>query len=292
MKTLITGGCSFTAGNGSEWPGSASAWPSYLSHELSLRLVNTAVAGIGNRAIARRTIHAVEKELSQPKVKHSDILVGICWSSSARSEYFLRTINRNSRQQLGPRHWTKFIYEEEGDWISLNSNWLRKGAKDAEFYYKWFHDPLGGVINTLESIMWVQNYLQAKGINYFMTTISPATYGYDKLDSLKDEDKKDDFTRDNGHLSWMWNSMKDQEYAWLPVESYWDWLFDKNDESLFAEGEFVQKIWDDLWKWGEEKDGKWRSAQKYPGWHPSKKAHSLFTREIILPYLKKEYTWI
>jgi len=282
MRTLITGGCSFTQGGGPD----GVAWPTHLSKELSLRLENTAVAGIGNRSIARRTIHAVEKELSQPKVKPSDILVGICWSSSARSEYFQRTNNRD--QQLGHRHWTKFIFEEEGDWVSLNSNWLRQGAKDAEIYYKWFHDPLGGVINTLESIMWVQNYLQAKGINYFMTTISPATYGYDKLDSLKDED----FTRDNGHLSWMWNSMKDQEYAWLPVESYWDWLFDKNNVELFKRGEFVQKTWDALWVHGEEKDGKWRTFHKYPGWHPSQKAHSLFTREIILPYLKKEYTWI
>ena len=62
MKTLITGGCSFTQGDGT-------AWPTHLSHELALRLVNTATAGIGNRAIARRTIHAVEKELSQPKVR-------------------------------------------------------------------------------------------------------------------------------------------------------------------------------------------------------------------------------
>ena len=87
MKTLITGGCSFTRGGGPD----GVPWPTYLSKELSLRLENTAQGGIGNRAIARRTIHAVEKELSQPKVKHSDILVGICWSSSARSSCGLQS---------------------------------------------------------------------------------------------------------------------------------------------------------------------------------------------------------
>jgi hypothetical protein len=281
FTTLITGGCSFT-----EDAVQGNSWPSHVANNFALNLKNTAVSGIGNRNIARRVIHMVEKELQEPGIKNRNILVGICWSTSARTEYFKRDI---PSEQLGFRHWTKFVYEAVGDWVSINHNWLQKGAKDSEIYYKWFHDALGGVINTLESIMWVQNYLNTKGIDYFMTSMSPSTFGNAGQNWLGTDGFFDiDFTKGDGNISWLFNAIKSQEHRWLPVDSYWDWMFEQNNQDLFKEDEYNPAIWNKLI---EYIDHTGKTKQNYPGWHPSPKGHRIFTQDIIIPYLEEKYKW-
>ena len=86
----------------------------------------------------------------------------------------------------------------------------------------------------------------------------------------------------------MFNAIKSQEHRWLPVDSYWDWMFEQNDQYLFKEDEYNSAIWNKLIKYIDHTG---KTKMNYPGWHPSPKGHRIFTQDIIIPHLEEKYKW-
>lgn len=173
MKKLITGGCSFTY---EDW-----CWPSQLQKELKkvssryntttfddLELVNVAMGSNGNDLIKKSIVAQVEKELKTTKPE--DIVVGVMWSGIDRWSF-------HSEKQLDANDWggngnsnvnnPRSIVKDHYKWYFMNAGWVNDHST---LYYSTFHSDVGSYIRTLECIIFLQLYLEAKQIKYFMTT--------------------------------------------------------------------------------------------------------------------------
>lgn len=182
MKHLVTSGCSFTETRSNI----VVSWAQHLSNKLNLELHNYGYSSMGNSLIARQAIFGVEKLLQH--YNPEDILVGIMWSGSDRGDYFDQDV------KLGAMNGVDSCIENpitfaKGNWIIQNAGWDHPSSS---IWYKHFWNPIGGLINTLERIMWTQNYLDSKGIKYFMSTYSSKGCPIDT---------------DDENINWMRNSL-------------------------------------------------------------------------------------
>jgi|DEB0MinimDraft_4_1074332.scaffolds.fasta_scaffold10178_2 hypothetical protein len=185
MKHLVTSGCSFTETRSNI----VTSWAKHLAKELDLELHNYAYSSMGNSLIARQAIYGVEKllETNSPE----DILVGIMWSGADRGDYFDQDVRLGAMNGIDSclENPISFVEENKGNWIIQNAGWNHPSSN---LWYKHFWNPLGGLINTLEKVMWTQNYLDSKGVKYFMSTYSNKACPLDT---------------DNINLNWMRNSL-------------------------------------------------------------------------------------
>ena len=172
-RTLITGGCSFTAHQVEE----TLSWANQLDQKYD-NVINTAEMASGNQIICDRICY----ELSKPEVTSENTMVAVMWSSPWRKE-FLLTSDYPDWQEL----WQKFHRDKTGfsNYILTDkphekhptSNWLIVGggygiwnyevnALDAklENYFRDIWSPEEAYVSTLRAMITVQALCEAKRI--------------------------------------------------------------------------------------------------------------------------------
>ena len=160
MKTLITGGCSF-----SECRSHAGTWPRHLALALPNHThISTAMGSQGNGLISRRIIYQVSEQLKISDA--TDILVGIMWSGPDRHDYYQLHNKPLENQDGWMENPTQFVSGGEGAWTICSSGW--RMAQSANYFVN-FHDRIGQYIYTVEHILRTQWFLQQHCVPYFMT---------------------------------------------------------------------------------------------------------------------------
>ena len=170
MKVLVTSGCSFSTTIHHNYL----CWPYHLSEHYKAQLINKAMGSQGNGLISRGIIHAVCNLLKTHKPE--DLFVGVMWSGCNRKDYYWANHDTlsfyNSKEHLG---WienpTGFIDGHDKNWVILNQHWASSiyGFEEAKYHYKFFYDPVGMQIETIEHMLRTQYFLQNKGVRYFFS---------------------------------------------------------------------------------------------------------------------------
>lgn len=146
-------------------------WPYWLSDNQGMKLINLARASLGNGIISRKIIQAVCDQL---RSRDSDeILVGVMWSGNDRHDFYHSTahamVDANRRADVqwvqNPARLTDA--SAESGWVICNTHWQDEINL---LYYRYFHDPVGSIIYTIEHILRTQWFLEKNNIEYFMTT--------------------------------------------------------------------------------------------------------------------------
>ena len=165
MKTLITGGCSF-----SECHSHAGTWPRHLAAALpNYEHVSTAMGCQGNGLISRKVIYQVVETLKHTAA--NDILVGIMWSGPDRHDFYQQGNKQFDNQDGWVENPTRFVSKGQGAWAMISPGWRMPASVN---YYANFHDRIAQYIYTLEHILRIQWFLQSQGIKYFMSTYTSA----------------------------------------------------------------------------------------------------------------------
>ena len=145
MKRLFALGCSFT---NYAWP----SWADILGLEFET-YENWAYPGLGNRAIAERVanLHALE-------TLTSDDTVIIQWTSHLRHDWHTTDQRHNTQPGVG--------------WKTSGSifNFLNAELYN-EKWIKTFFDEKSYMMHTLNNILLTQTFLEAIGVNYYMTSM-------------------------------------------------------------------------------------------------------------------------
>jgi hypothetical protein len=242
-KTLIASGCSFTF---EPWN-----WPTFVSDELSMDLINVAMASQGNGLISKKVIYTVDSLLNNGK-NPEDILVGIMWSGPDRHEFYTNDISRLTNVDNWVENPTSVIPHPDNlyrNWIITNCHW---SVNNSQLYYKFFHHNVSAMIQTLQNILLTQLYLEKKGVKYFMSTylniFNKETHS--EIDEIEVQHwyKMIDFTK------------------FLPVDGCHEWV-KKNYEKI---GGFN----------APNDDG-------YVGIHPTPFGHKKFSEEVVIPFIKQ-----
>jgi hypothetical protein len=165
MKTLITGGCSFSdGGNPITWPNrlAASNLLLYYAH------IGTGVLAQGNGLISRKIIYTVSESLKTTYPE--DILVGIMWSGPSRHDFYLEDVkfskNITDSWLYNP---TCVIPHSKNNWVFIVPSWRNDFVKS---YYSTFYSHIGSLIYTYEHILRVQWFLKLHNIKYFMSSFT------------------------------------------------------------------------------------------------------------------------
>jgi hypothetical protein len=165
MKTLITGGCSF-----SECRSHAGTWPRHLATALpDYDHISTAMGSQGNGLISRRIIYQVTETLKHTAAEN--LLVGIMWSGPDRHDYYTQTPPIVYKEDLWMENPTRFVSNGQGAWNIVSPGWRMPASAN---YYVNFHDQIAQYIYTLEHILRTQWFLQSQGVKYFMSTYTSA----------------------------------------------------------------------------------------------------------------------
>ena len=217
MKVLLTSGCSFTETE----EGHTRCWPLPLSESLNVPLVNYAKSSVGNQYIARTIVQGVERLLEE--LSAEDLLVGVMWTGIDRHE----------------------VYQGD-EWKTLNAHW---DDPLSTAYYNNLHDLTGAALTTAYWQFLTEQYLQNKGVKYFMTRMS----AYPSELSLE------------GTGNTEYKLLKASRKNWLPVEGEFDWL-EAYSDTVFTK----------------------RESEGYHC-HPDDVQHETFTRQVIMPWLKRTY---
>lgn len=259
FKYLITSGCSFSDAE------TKITWPVHLESSFNIDFAHTGLCSQGNGLIARKAIYAVHRALSQG-YDPSEILVCIMWSGTERSEVFFKhniitdDDKNNDGWAINP---SSFVENANGGWIIMNPWWRQKTSKA---FYAYLYDELGQLINTYEKILWVQNYLKNLNIPYMMTAYHPNTY-------LEDPDTKENSYKQNNNITWMTDQIDFSH--WLPVTTMHDWVRSFWNDDHFDKCYFIDHI----------RNVNYLNVD----FHPTRKMHIKFTKEVILPFLKNKF---
>jgi len=209
---LVTGGCSF-----SDPASSYTTWPIWLQQRLNLTDTQhypTAIGAIGNGIISRRVLFKV-KELLKSGIDPKDILVRVMWSGCDRHEiYKSKDISFKENVDGWAKNPIRMPNEDKGSWIVLAHHWKH------EFnipYYKIAHDDIYSIVQSLEHVLRVQNFLEKYNIKYFMSTY------LDKKVSLGLGRKDMPVVEATAEMI-DWNKFLpvDGEYEWCKENSYWE----------------------------------------------------------------------
>lgn len=213
MKLLITSGCSFSTTLTDDYQ----CWPKHLSDHYNLNLINKAMGSQGNGLITRSILYHVTQALNNYDPK--DILVGAMFSGINRKDYYTENVDLlnfklNNSEDGVIENPTGFIYNETKNWVILNQNWAGPPHKndEARYYYKYFYDHIGSMIETIEHILRLQYFLQANKIKYFFTCYQDHVFEKEFINHIQVE-----------HLYKLINFN-----YFLPVSSFYTWLIDNN----------------------------------------------------------------
>lgn len=222
-KVLITSGCSFTESKYiNEESKATKTWAyqlgKYLSLNYNYRFINKALGSQGNGLISRGVLYQVTEEL---KTKNSeDILVGVMWSGVDRFDYRceypeLTEFSINGTHNGWMENPTGFIDKLEKKWIILNQHWTDgiqdKLNKEADLYYRHFHDIIGSYIYSLEHMLRLQYFLKNNNIKYFFTIYQDHVF--------------DPKYVNHNEVNYLFNLLDKQHF--LPVSSEYTWCIER-----------------------------------------------------------------
>jgi len=256
-QVLITSGCSFSETLVEE------TWPIHLHRMLvnetafcPSQHISLGLGSQGNGLISRKVIHAVHEEL---KVKEAeDILVGIMWSSPSRHEQYscdrdeiLRLKHGSNKDQWMDNPTSVVEKDIAGGWILYNSHWTIPQAKN---YYRNVYNETYSMIQTLEHIIRVQNYLKVHNVNYCMGVYTGEVLRLHK----------------NVTSEWPGCHVMTEHPSLVHLYEQidFDQFFDTNGEMEFAKASDLPNLKGDH--------------------HPSSDQHKLFCQEVIIPHLKSK----
>jgi hypothetical protein len=256
-KILLTSGCSF-----SECLGMMKTWPKHLYSALQeygfTGHKSSAMGSQGNGLISRGIVYNVTEALLHYEA--NDILVGVMWSNSNRSDYRVARTNLLSFGKTNPDGWienpTSFVKDADKSWVIMNAGWSHEEAK---VYYKYFFDDVGHTIYSLEHILRVQMFLQQLGIKYFFTNFTDNNIiDYTNVETM------------NGKKEWIHlEKLIDHNY-YLPVSSCHRWLYDNSEtKESYRDSHYYNGTWSN-WV------------------HPKEHHHKEFVDKVILPWLIKK----
>lgn len=197
MKTLITGGCSFSECISTH----IDTWPRHLSRLLpNYHHISTAIGSMGNGLISRRIIAEVSRHLENTK----DILVGIMWSGPDRHEIFSNRPLFNKNEDGWMINPVSLRDDMSPDWHIINHNWRNHVAVN---YYKNHWDANLHMVYTLEHILRTQWFLKTNHISYFMSMFTDEVLPSYRINTVEtrhlyDLLDFDNFLPVNSELSW------------------------------------------------------------------------------------------
>jgi hypothetical protein len=252
FKHIITSGCSFSDVSNNF------SWPCHLTTSYNIECNHLGLGSQGNGLIARKAVYAVHSALKQG-YKPEEILVGIMWSGHDRHDIYFQHL---SNQLNNTDHWrynpTHVVENDSGGWLIMNSHWTEKTNK---IYYTHLHDHVNQRVLTFEKILWVQNYLDNLGIKYFMT------------DFMRDNYYDNTANGPNPNIDWLVEQV--DKTKWLPVNNMHDWCCQYWSDDHFP-------ILDVTLNDGQQ--------IKVRDFHPQPEMHKKFVREIILPFIKTNFS--
>lgn len=247
-KILITSGCSFSECISK----SIETWPKHLARLLpEYKHKSYAMGSQGNGLISRGIIYGVIRALET--YKPEDILVGVMWSGSNRHDFrCFDTKNLNFVQDKVNNGWienpTGFVEHSTKNWAILNINWTDSN-KEAETYYRMFHDEIGASIYSIEHVLRTHWFLKSKGIKHFFT-------------DFVDNNIVSEYNETHPDIQYLYEQI-DRDY-YLPVKSEFNWVINNTQyKHLFNQ--------DDI--------------KKGPV-HPETEMHKEFVDQVIMPWLK------
>lgn len=252
-KILLTSGCSFSECISPH----IDTWPRHLTKRLEQfgydKHISTSMGSQGNGLISRGILYNVIKALET--YDPSDILVGVMWSGSNRHDYRCYDPDVLSWGNENVDGWienpTSFIEEASKNWIITNLPWE---IEEAKLYYKYFYDPTGATIYSLEHILRLQWFLKSKNVPYFFTN-----YVDNNIVPVEQE---------QNHIEYDYLLSQIDHANYLPVTSEHAWLL----ENSVTKEDYQQRHW---------YDNKWTT------WvHPSSSEHAEFVDGVIMPYLE------
>ena len=230
-------------------------WPLHLSESFGITGNHVGLGSQGNGLIARKAVYAVQQALQQG-YEPEEILVGIMWSGRDRHDIYFENL---SHQLTNTDYWinnpTHVVDNDPGGWLIMNHHWTEKTNK---IYYTHLHDHVNQRVLTLEKILWLQNYFDNLGIKYFMT------------DFMADEISPNQSA--NPNITWLTKLVDNSK--WLPIESMHTWCYNYWTD-------------DDFPLLNITCDGK---TVEVRGFHPQPEMTSRFVKEIVLPFIKTNFT--
>jgi len=309
-NNIITSGCSFTLGDGT--------WPYHINQYKYGWVHNVGDTGAGNGYISRSIIWEVNNQIKLGK-DPKDIEVIIMWSGITRKE-FLSTVRENPLHELwvdGPhKNWMgNFIHDEGWDrhpekdstWIKSSIPYMDWGNKSVtkflDLYWKHFYSEEESLINTFESILRTQWYLNSLGIKYTMMCWQNIfnQYSFKVPSGWARQEGDEIFGHEIWNLAWRDNTHFKTDRYWpdnatekisrdtpllkdiYPNATYlWDMI--DWDKWWFCEDEQVEYGGLAEWVCLEARDP-WGNGKHDPG-HPSPLSHKKFCEQVIIPILE------
>jgi len=204
MKTLVTGGCSFSECI-SPW---IDTWPRHLARALpDYQHISTAMGSQGNGLISRRIIYQITQLLKTINAK--DILVGIMWSSPVRHDFY-----SIDELELEPHDgWienpTRFVDNTTGGWVIVNPGWRNQYAVQ---HYGNFYNHTGSLVYTYEHILRTQWFLKLHDIRYFMSTYTDKIFPPDSINHTE--------------VRYLYDQIDHSKF--LPVGGEYEWCRDRS----------------------------------------------------------------
>jgi hypothetical protein len=258
FKVVATSGCSFS--DTQNWR-SYKTWPKQLADQLNIKdWFNEGRGGQSNNLIRMRIIYRVSELLKT--YKPEDILVGVMWSGPDRvGIHFDKNILNEDK--------TGKVWVDAYNFIpeSLDTVWKplllsHEGVLQKQ-YYKYFHNPIGGVISTLHDILYTQKFLESAGVKYFMTNAwNIFEFKWDHWGQYKgtSETKNQNIGShpDLAKPDLKWISDLIEWSKFIPVEGEWEWISQLNPNR-----DYIKEH------------------------HPSEEEHYEFTKQIIIPFLNE-----
>lgn len=274
QKYFVSGGCSFTTSMVYD------SWPEATCELMSFVNLNTAFSGIGNNLILMNVLNTVQR-LIKHDVPSEDIVVGVMWSGADRTEFYRNQWQEDIQPMKKQGFMTpiRFIEESDGYWVPLTPvavgfinemagrffpSYTKRYAELGQIMYdEFFFSDTTRVINTLRSVLTLQEFLKNHKIKYFFTR-------YVK----------------NAFIEKCWD---DPEVSWLVDLIDWDmfieggefeWCFDNTDLPFQKEVRFSHE--GDMTIDARNVHGRDPNIVA----HPTTLQHAIYAEQVIVPRLK------
>lgn len=179
--------------------------------------------------------------------KVENIIVGIMWSGIDRHEFY----TDNPKTILNINNWIENptnVIDGKKNWIITNYHW---NIPHAKIWYENLHTSIGAMIITIQNILMVQWYLERVGVKYFMSTYLDIFHGNGANNLIN-----------NPEIKYMYDMIDFNKF--LPVNGCHEWVKENCDASGFNEPDI----------------------NGYIGIHPTKFGHEMFSKKVIIPYIK------
>lgn len=177
----------------------------------------------------------------------NDLIVGIMWSGIDRHDFYTDDSTIISNINGWIENPTNVV-DGRKNWIITNAHW---NISQAKLWYENLHTSVGAMIITIQNILMVQWYLERKGIKYFMSTFLDIFHINGTDDLIYHPEVK-----------YLYNMIDFSKF--LPVSGCHEWIKENCNELGFKK---------------PDNNG-------YIGMHPTEYGHKIFSKEVIIPYIK------